>query len=150
MSNRRAEQIPVKVHVKTDIQNGLEKETYEFTTFGRYYQKGSAVYLQYDEVMEEGVIKTTVKMSQAEGVIIRNGAVKMKLSFKLNQKLNGIYESPYGTLQLNTFTRKLQSQFQTSTNIGLMEILYELYMNGSLSGIYQMKITFEEEKNEHR
>lgn len=40
MSLRPAEQMPVKIKIKTEIHQDGNKETFEFITFGRYYQKG--------------------------------------------------------------------------------------------------------------
>lgn len=146
LSVKAAEQLPVKIKVKTDIRNGKEKETYELTTFGRYYKKGNTFYLQYEEVMEEqGTIKTIVKMSDADSLILRSGGIKMRLPFLMNKSLRGSYETPYGVLEMVTLTKRLEHFYNEEKGYGSFDILYELNMQGSKAGTYHMTIIFEED-----
>ena len=95
LSSYPAEQMPVKITVKTVIRNGQDKEAYELTTFGQYYKKTNSTFLRYEEIMEEDLaINTVVKISSQEGSILRNGAVKMRLPFQKNKTLTGSYDSP--------------------------------------------------------
>lgn len=146
LSIQPAEQLPVKIKVKTDIRNGSSKDTFEFTAFGRYYKKENARYLQYDEVMEAGTVKTIVKISKQEGLILRSGAVKMRLPFQMNKRLKGTYTTPYGVFELVTLTKRFEHQFEEQTSLGSFEVLYDLKMQGAHSGTYHLTITFEEEK----
>lgn len=146
LSIRPAEQSPVKIKVKTDIRNGGSKDTFELTAFGRYYKKENARFLQYDEVMEAGTVKTIVKLSNQEGLILRSGAVKMRLPFKMNKRFKGSYTTPYGVFELVTLTKRFEHQFDEQTGSGTIEILYDLKMQGAHSGTYHLAITFEEEK----
>ncbi|MCM3093943.1 MULTISPECIES: DUF1934 domain-containing protein [unclassified Cytobacillus] len=149
MSSRSAEQIPVKINVKTVIRKLGSKETFELTAFGRYYIKDSARFLQYDEVMEEGTVKTIIKMSDTDGLILRSGAVKMRLPFRMNKKLRGSYETPYGVFEMGTVTKRMVHQYDDKSSEGSIDILYDLKMQGSQAGTYHLAITFEEENNEH-
>ncbi|MBU8881009.1 DUF1934 domain-containing protein [Bacillus sp. FJAT-29790] len=146
MSIRSGEQVPVKIKVKTDIRDGSNKDTFELTAFGRYYIKENARFLQYDEVVEEGTAKTIIKMSDQEGLILRSGAVRMKLPFKMNKKLKGTYHTPYGVFDMDTLTKRLDHQFDEQTGFGSIDLLYELKMQGAQSGTYHLAITFEEEE----
>jgi uncharacterized beta-barrel protein YwiB (DUF1934 family) len=139
------EQMPVKITVNTTIQNGQEKETYELTTFGYYYKKTNSVFLRYEEHMEEGAIKTVVKISGQEGSILRNGAVNMRLPFYKNKSLTGSYESPYGVLEMKTSTTRISHEFNEDFRKGEIDLLYDLKMEGSNAGTYHLLITFEEE-----
>jgi uncharacterized beta-barrel protein YwiB (DUF1934 family) len=145
-----AEQMPVKITVKTVIRNGQEKETYELITFGHYYKKMNSSFLRYDEMMEDDlVINTVVKMSNQEGAILRNGAVKMRLPFQKNKTLTGSYESPYGVLAMKTSTTRISHKFDENVRKGEIDLLYDLRMDGSLAGTYHLTIIFEEDKHEH-
>ncbi|MFO1442184.1 DUF1934 domain-containing protein [Bacillus sp. Bva_UNVM-123] len=137
----------VKLTVKTDIRDGDRKETFELIAFGRYYQKENACYLQYDEVMEEELppVKTTIKMSGEDGLILRSGAVKMRLPFKMNKRLRGSYTTPYGDFELITSTKRLHHQFNDETGEGAFEVLYDLKMQGAQSGTYHLTVNFKEE-----
>lgn len=139
------EQLPVKITVNTTIRNGQEKETYEFTTFGHYYKKTNAIFLRYEEYMEEGAIKTVVKISGQEGSILRNGAVNMRLPFYKNKSLTGSYESPYGILEMKTSTTRINHEFNEDVRKGEIDLLYDLKMQGSHAGTYHLSIHFEED-----
>jgi uncharacterized beta-barrel protein YwiB (DUF1934 family) len=79
-------EVPVKINVKTTIDSD---ETFELMVFGTYFEKGNAAYLRYEEAVEEGSVRTIVKMAQNVALILRGGAIKMRLPFELNRKLNG-------------------------------------------------------------
>ncbi len=147
MSTIQNEQIDVKITVKTAIRDGNRKETFELITFGRYYKKENARYLQYDEVMEEELppVKTIIKISDAEGLILRNGAVKMRLPFKINKRLRGSYTTPYGEFGLTTSTKRMHHQFHEQTGVGEIDILYDLNMQGASTGTYHLTIDFMKE-----
>jgi uncharacterized beta-barrel protein YwiB (DUF1934 family) len=145
LARETAEQKPVKVKVKTDIRDGQNKETFEFTTFGRYYTKAESSYLQYEEVLEEGTIKTIVKLSSKEALILRSGAINMRMVFRLHKRLRGSYRSPYGTLEVMTNTQRMEHFFNEEEMTGQLELLYDLTMQGAKTGTYHMIITFEED-----
>lgn len=145
MSIEPADQIPVKVTVKTAIYSGSEKETFELTTFGRYYRKASSSYLQYDEVMEEGDVHTTVKISGNEVLILRSGAIKMRLHFLLNKKTPGNYKTPFGLLETSALTKRLDTDFSEEKQEGHVDLLYDMAIQGSNAGTYHMTINYKEE-----
>jgi len=130
-------EIPVKIKVKTTID---EQETFELTVFGRYYQKDQASFLQYEEVLEEGTVRTIVKVAKDEALILRGGAVKMRLPFRLHKKLRGSYEVPFGTFETLTMAKRIKH------TDGLIDILYDFTMQGSPTGTYHLEITFQEDQ----
>lgn len=141
---RTVEPFSAKIKVKTTIWNDGEKETFELTTFGRYYEKGNSIFLQYEEVMEEGTVKSIVKVSKDEVLILRSGAVNMRMLFECDKKHAGRYETPFGTMGIQTQTKKLIHSLAGRS--GTMDILYDLHMQGALAGTYHLEIWFEEEK----
>ncbi|MGG0718961.1 DUF1934 domain-containing protein [Robertmurraya massiliosenegalensis] len=145
MSGRpAAEHKPVKINVNTTIWDNGAKETFELTTFGRYYEKSGSAFLQYEEVMEEGTVKSIVKISKDETLILRSGAINMRLVFEANKKHPGRYETPFGTLGITTRTTSLAHRLFEQA--GTLTISYDLHMQGSLAGKYQLEIKFEEEQ----
>ncbi|KAB7670614.1 DUF1934 family protein [Bacillus sp. B1-b2] len=147
MSRESAQQVPVKIHVTTKIYNGKNKDSIEWVGFGQYLEKDSSKYIKYEEIIEEGTINTIVKISEKEGLILRSGAVKMRLPFLINKKKIGSYESPYGVFQLITDTKRLELELeQQQQNTGIFDVLYDLNMQGSNNGTYHMTISFKEEK----
>jgi uncharacterized beta-barrel protein YwiB (DUF1934 family) len=143
LSVRPAEQMPVKIKISTEIHQDGNKETFEMITFGRYYQKGESSFLQYEEVLEDAKINTTVKISEQEVLILRSGAIKMRMRFQEQKTLAGTYETPYGVLQTSASTKRLNQSLKNNT--GLLELVYDLQMQGQDSGTYHMTIQYEEE-----
>ena len=124
----------VKVHVK----NMINKELYELTAFGRYSEKGTSSYLQYDEVMPEGTTHTTVKVKEGEVLILRKGAVDMRLHFIMDKKTPGNIKTAHGLMLAEADTKKIMLAE------GRVEISYELTVQGSFAGTYEMKIDYRE------
>ncbi|MFP5107279.1 DUF1934 domain-containing protein [Neobacillus sp. C211] len=136
-------EIPMKINVKTTIHQHGSKEVYELAVFGRYLQKDGASFLKYEEVQEEGNVRTIVKVAGDEALILRGGAVKMRLPFRLHKKLRGSYEMPFGTFETMTLAKRIEH------SDGLIDILYDFTMQGSHAGTYHLEITFQEDKHEH-
>jgi uncharacterized beta-barrel protein YwiB (DUF1934 family) len=140
----KTEQIRVKINVKTTIQDGDNKESFEITAVGRYYKKEHSFYLQYEETSEEGEIRTVVKIAGDEALILRSGSVKMRLPFRLHEELNGSYETPYGTLLTTVLTKAINYSDLTNSD-GFVDLVYELSTQGSDAGTYHLQMTFKEE-----
>ncbi|WP_425383195.1 DUF1934 domain-containing protein [Rossellomorea oryzaecorticis] len=140
------ESTPVKIHLKTNITIGDESDSFELVSFGRYYEKGDAFFLKYDEVQEEGTTHTIVKVTDEQALILRSGAVKMRMLFNEEEEMSGSYESELGTLLLTTKTKKLSHTKNLSKTEGDFNLSYELIMQGSSVGDYEMSINFKEEE----
>ncbi|MGM0843475.1 MAG: DUF1934 domain-containing protein [Bacillota bacterium] len=140
------EQTEVKIHLKTRIQHGGEIDSFELFSDGRYYEKGDSFFLKYDEIQEEGTIHTILKIKKdEEALILRSGAVKMRMVFKENEELVGSYESQLGTLMITTKTSKLTHTADKAGNNGEINLSYQLFMQGSPVGEYEMNISYKEE-----
>ncbi|MEH7300700.1 DUF1934 domain-containing protein [Neobacillus drentensis] len=136
-------EIPMKIKVKTTIEQDGDKETYELMVFGRYLEKDGASFLKYEEVQDEGSVRTIVKVADQDALILRGGAVKMRLPFRLNKVLRGSYEMPFGVFETLTMAKRLEHSFENGQ--GLIDILYDFKMQGSPGGTYRLEITFEED-----
>ncbi|MEH7106225.1 DUF1934 domain-containing protein [Bacillus sp. JJ1764] len=134
-------EIPVKINIKTTID---EQETVELIVFGRFYQKENASFLQYKEVLEEGTVKTIIKLGINEMLILRSGAVKMRLPFQLEKEQRGSYELPFGVFETATLAKKMAYHFENKA--GFIELLYDFSLQGEQAGSYHLQINFQEEK----
>ena len=138
-------QTPVKIHLVTKVRQEGEEEAFELVVFGRHYQKGDTVYLKYDEVQEEGTIHTVVKITGEEALIMRTGAIKMRLRFRLSEEMGGSHDSPFGSLHLSTRTQRMIHRQSEHTCEGRFSLLYDLSMQGSPAGHYEMQIDYKED-----
>ena len=145
LSQPSAQQVPVKLHVTTHKYKGKNKESIEWIGFGQYLEKDTSKYIKYEEIIEEGTIKTIIKVTEKEGLILRSGAVKIRLNFLINKQKIGSYDSPFGVFQLITDTKRLALEIEQHTTTGSLDILYDLKMQGSNNGTYHMTISFKEE-----
>ncbi|WP_419882424.1 DUF1934 domain-containing protein [Peribacillus sp. B-H-3] len=135
----------IKVTLQTKIRNGSGTESYELITFGTMFFKAGSLYLQYGEENEYGKTQTTIKYKGHEALLLRNGAVKMRQSFVPEETVHGHYESVYGTLGMITHTNSLEYQWNEDEKEGKLVLNYELTMQGSEKGYYEMTIAFREE-----
>ncbi|MEH7251147.1 DUF1934 domain-containing protein [Neobacillus niacini] len=133
-------ELPVKINVKTTID---QDETFELLVFGTYFEKGNAAYLRYEEVMEEGSVRTIVKMGIDAALILRGGAVKMRLPFEVNRRLNGSYEMPFGQFATETMVKKMDYSYENGK--GSFSVLYDFSMEGAAKNTYELEIVFQEE-----
>ncbi len=136
---------PVKINVKTAISNGNDRDTFELVTFGRYYIKGQSAYLQYEEVLEEGTVLSTVKIAADRITILRKGPVQMKMVFQKDKELGAHYKTPFGIIDMAAFTKELAHFYREQEKKGSVRIQYDLKMQGSLAGTYDLQLLFEEE-----
>ncbi len=139
------EQMPVKIRVKTDVAHEGENETFELSLFGRLFKKDGSTFLKYDEVQDEGVVHTIVKLANENALILRSGALKMRMVFEKGQKLSGSYESQYGTLLVTTDTQTFTHK-TNNAGAGQAELVYNLLMQGDAVGTYTMNIQYELEE----
>lgn len=137
--------MPVKIRVKTDVAHEGENEAFELSLFGQLFKKDGSTFLKYDEVQDEGVVHTVVKLADASALILRSGALKMRMIFEEGRQLNGSYESQYGTLLVTTDTQAF-THHTTNTGTGRAELVYKLLMQGDAVGTYTMNIQYELEE----
>lgn len=145
---RQTEQIPVTIQIKTVIQQGDDTETYRLTAFGQYQQTATAAYLRYEEVMDGDVgnVKTTIKVSETETLILRNGAVKMRMVLRPGIEVSGTYHSPHGIMETVITAQEIDHSFNGQTNEGIINLTYDLNVQGTLAGTYHLEIKFKEEQ----
>ncbi|WP_019243249.1 MULTISPECIES: DUF1934 domain-containing protein [Bacillus] len=138
----------VTIQLNTIISNGQDTEVYELVTFGTLQHKKDTIYLRYDEVQQDMQnVHTILKWSPDEVFIMRSGPIKMRQRFKKDLMTTGTYESPYGTMQMLTLTKKMDQTWNELDKEGKMVLVYDLNMHGNDVGKYEMQITYKEEAN---
>ena len=143
MTNDYAKAVKIKLITKIRPIEG-ELETYEMWLQGSYIEKLDNAYLRYEEIQNGQSIRTTMKLGNNQALIIRGGAVNMRLPLnKYNEQL-GNYESEYGSLPIITRTHTLQFQRQSDEKSGSFSVQYDLIMGGQMVGNYTVNIQFTE------
>lgn len=142
MSLHQIDKQKVKVTLKTKITYGPDTESFELITFGTSLYKGADLYLQYTEESEAGSTNTTIKHKSNETILLRNGAFKMRQLFRLQETTNGHYENVYGMFGLLTTTNHISHQWNEQEHEGKLTLHYQLHMQGSEPGQYEMTIIY--------
>lgn len=132
----------VKITLHNEIKRDDEIEQYELTVFGKYYKRGNNEFLKYEEAQEEGTVKTILKWNPEFALVMRSGAVSMRLEHRENKTTHGSYQHPYGTLSIEAYTSEIQSRVEEHTHT--VQLQYDLSMQQSFIGTYKMTFTFEE------
>src|SRR5690554_2563999 len=100
---------PVKIRLHSSIKHpGQDKETHELQATGRYIEKVNSLYLKYEEEQNGQKIQTTVKMDESEALIMRSGAVKMRLPFDTGRTRPGEYGNGAASMNLLVKTNRLE------------------------------------------
>lgn len=137
----------VRINVKTTIYQDNSQEVIEGAALGEFFQKETASYLQYEEISDQGSIRTIVKIAGNEALILRSGAVKMRLPFALNQKKSGSYQLPFGKFETRTAAKKINYSYDAENGKGWIDLLYDFSIQGDQNiGTYHLEITFQEEE----
>jgi len=136
--------VPVTIKLTTVIsQMDGSKEELTLTSTGEWMTKNNIDYLKYEETQEEGTVRTIVKMEDGQAVILRSGALKMRLAFREGESMMCSYDSEYGTLALVTETKKY-TYHTPKEGPGQFHVNYNLEMAGSPVGNYTMTIDYKE------
>lgn len=133
----------VSIKLQSSIQHpGQQKETHALETTGRYIQKAQTSYLKYEEISNGDKIDTTVKIMNDEALILRSGAVQMRLPFVVDEEKPGTYGNGPAALRLNVKTTALDFTQQAAS--GTFNVMYELHASDGLLGTYEITITYSE------
>lgn len=136
---------PVQIRLHSSIQHpGQEKEVHEVQVTGLYIEKPNAVYLKYDDKQNGEDIQTTVKMSTDDALIMRGGAVSMRLPFSLNVERLGEYRSGPAQFKLGVKTSLIEFTRQAGGLGGKFKVHYELVDEGTSVGTYELTMIYME------
>ena len=141
MANEARSQVNIKLISKIRPIDG-ESEGYEMLLTGQLLEKAGSIYLKYEEVQEDKTIRTTMKLGSEQALIMRNGAVKMRLPLNIIEQQMGHYESEFGSMPLVIETKKMT--FTKQAISGDFHVQYDLLMGGQSVGNYTLDITFTE------
>jgi len=141
MANEVRSQVNIKL-ISTIRPIDGESEGYEMLLTGQLLEKAGSIYLKYEEVQEDKTIRTTMKLGNEQALIMRTGAVKMRLPLNIIEQQMGHYESELGSMPLVIDTKEMT--FTKQAVSGDFHVQYDLLMGGQPVGNYTLDITFTE------
>ncbi|KOY83967.1 DUF1934 domain-containing protein [Lysinibacillus macroides] len=141
MANEVRSHVNIKL-ISTIRPSDGESESYEMWLKGQLLEKAGSMYLKYEEVQEDKTIRTTMKLGHERALIMRAGAVNMRLPLNIIEQQIGHYESEFGSMPLVIDTKKMT--FAKQAVSGDFHVQYDLLMGGQSVGNYTLDITFTE------
>ncbi|MCZ8532131.1 DUF1934 domain-containing protein [Psychrobacillus psychrodurans] len=124
--------------VSTIRHPNVQEETINIETKGTLTLKGKQYYLVYEEMRDEKITRTTVKLGGQTALILRSGGVKMRLPFERGELQTGSYDTQYGTIIITTNTKHLHF------DDGHFQVEYELIINEEVAGTYTLELIYTE------
>ncbi|MDR2486525.1 MAG: DUF1934 domain-containing protein [Clostridiales Family XIII bacterium] len=127
-----------------DGSGETDPEGMEFITEGRFYHKGTSLYLVYDESEFSGMEGCTTSLK------ITGDKVRMKrygedvgfdtaIEFEKGKRYNGWYDTPFGSIEMEVLTDDVRSTLKSSGEGGL-EVDYHVSLKGVSEGRSRLSI----------
>ena len=81
----------------------------ETMTPAQYYMKNGKHYVVYDEILEglDGTLKSTIKFTENQVELIRNGPASTRMVFQPGQEHMVIYQTPMGPISISVYTEDM-------------------------------------------
>lgn len=114
-------------------QSEDKDDVIEVVTPGSFYKKDDTYYAIYKETKISGMegTTTTLKMSENKFSLIRVGSTTSRMEFYKGKENISMYDTPYGTLELKTKTKKLVINLDDEG--GKVYIDYDMSISGQNS-----------------
>lgn len=141
MPNETTNNVKIKLVSSITPLEG-DVETYEMWLQGAFIEKAGSPYLRYEEVQEEQSIMTTIKLASEKALILRSGAVKMRLPLNIDQLEAGHYKNALGEIPIGIQTNTLN--FDGAQKSGQFTANYDLLIDGNSVGNYALEIHYQE------
>lgn len=118
-----------------------EADQIEFVTEGKLYEKGDSFYLIYEESEFSGMpgCKTSLKISENSLRMNRLGEVHTALEFEKGKRYNGIYDTPYGPVEMEVLTDRFEKNIN-SEGLGELDVDYTISLKGFVEARNKLSI----------
>lgn len=141
MSNETTNNVKIKLVSSITPLEG-DVETYEMWLQGAFIEKAGSPYLRYEEVQEDQSVMTTIRLASEKALILRSGAVKMRLPLNIDQLEAGHYKNALGEIPIGIQTNTLN--FDGAQKSGQFTANYDLLIDGNSVGNYALEIHYQE------
>jgi len=117
-----------------DGSNECDPDGMEFITEGRFYQKGSSMYLVYDESDLSGMdgCTTSLKITGDKIRMRRYGddiGFESTIEFEKGKRFGGWYDTPFGSVEMEVLTNDVRNSIEPA-GAGSLEVDYHVSLKG--------------------
>ena len=136
----------VLISIKGTQVNGESTDVTEFTTEGKFSEKGDKTLLSYEESEALGVpgVTTYVRIENEKVVIQRSGKFNSRLLVEKNKRNLCHYETEYGPMMLGVFGEVITNKINFD---GSLHMSYTLDVNCSMISRNEIEIKVKEVEN---
>lgn len=121
-----------------------EEDQMEFITDGRLYVRDGSVYMVYDESEVSGMVgcKTTLKIKGDSVKMRRIGQIgfNTELYFEKGKRFNSTYNTPYGPMDVEVLTSRVDNNLDMEELRGNIDIEYNVSLQGLAEGRNRLTI----------
>ncbi len=102
-------------------------------------ENGRAV-INYEETLDENLPPQKVELTVADDCVtmLRTGFYELSMVFRKNQRFEGQYKTPYGSMALALYCTRLNAEL--TNDGGEVEISYQLDLNGQFASMNDMEL----------
>lgn len=117
-------------------ETNAEEDVMEFVTEGKLYKKQGSTYLVYEETEMSGLegVKTTLRIDRNSNEVkmkrFGHDAMGTVMEFKKGERVNSMYETPFGILPMELLTYKIDNFIEPDEARGKLFIDYEVSLKG--------------------
>ncbi len=113
------------------ITNNDKESEIEVVSIGTFEKINNEYIVSYDETELSGMAgsKTTIIINSDTFSLVREGTIETRMEFKDKKENMALYKTPYGLIDMKTFTKKLK--INMSDKGGTIEAIYTLVMEES-------------------
>lgn len=146
MRKQRNQMKEVLIKIKSrQVNEESGADEMEFVTEAKLYNRNGATYLVYEESDFSGIpgCRTRLRLRDKEVQMKRFGdgaGIGSELKFEQGKRYNGIYDTPFGPIEIEVLTNRLCNSVSEEGS-GELEIDYEVSLKGLLEGRNKLNIT---------
>ncbi|ANK60249.1 MULTISPECIES: DUF1934 domain-containing protein [Loigolactobacillus] len=140
--------LPIAIHLETFVTQDDEETQHVFDEAGQLVKMGQTLYIRYKETSEDdgSLIPVTLKVEPEGDVKLTRGdresGQQLHLRFSRNTRLVAHYQTPYGTIPIETITPRLNIRVKEQPVSGEIYIEYQLFAQNEHLGDYRLRLVF--------
>lgn len=121
-----------------------EEDQMEFVTEGKFYKRGDAVYIVYEESELSGMpgCRTSLKLKDESVRMKRFGKEAGSdtiMEFARGKRYEGFYETPFGAVEMEVLTNHIENKISRE-GTGHVDIDYHISLKGLSEGRSRLNI----------
>lgn len=133
----------VQIELRTVIDDQGHKEMSIVKQTGKYTATEDREVLVFKEQTEVGDIRNFITLQDGKFTLKRSGAVSMNQRLIQGQETVCIYRHPYGNILMDAKTIAMSYVRLTDYTPGVMNIEYEVTLNGEQTRMHHLTLTYE-------